>query len=159
MIAEISTLKRVCTDFTKVENYIKAINDDKHMWHLHHKLGLNHSIQELKDNNLYYHRPPEELEFLPSVVKGEDMYQGIACHSKTHKDAKTMIEASFEYQSFINELSRKQCDENKIIRNKLQFESWVEAYLVSERIKTRLDNEGLELQTGLDKDFIEELIG
>lgn len=159
MIAEIKTLKHVCDgDISKVANYIRAINDAKHTWHLHHKLGLNHSIQELKENNLYYHRPPEELEFLPpddaNII---DVYDDIKSHAGKHKDAKRRIESEFEFQSYINQLGRQQCNENKIITNSVQFESWIEPLLNYERIKYRLDNEALSIQTGLSKKFIEGL--
>ena len=160
MIAEIKTIKQICNgDFTKVLNYHKAINDNRHMWHLHHKLGLNHTIKELKDNNLYYHRPPEELEFLPgeytSII---DTYDSIKTHRTQHADAKRRIESEFEFISFVNDMSRKQCKDNQIIDNRLQFESWILSVIQYEQIKNRLDIDGLNVHTGLAKKFLEELL-
>ena len=160
MIAEIQTLKHVCNgDITKVTNYIKAINDSKHVWYLHHKLGLNHSLQELKDNNLYYHRPPEELEFLPPEdAEMIDVYDSIKSHTGKHHDAARRIQSEFEFRSYIDSLSRANCKDNKIIQNSVQFESWIEPLLNYERIKYHLDNESLSIQTGLSQKFIEDLI-
>lgn len=160
MIAEIQSIKRVCNgDFTKVANYKEAISDNCHMWHLHHKLGLNHTVRELKDNNLYYHRPPEELEFLPSEYIGMiDTYDSIKGHYLAHADAKRRIDSEFEFTSFINELSRKQCKDNQIIDNKLRFESWIQSVIEYEQIKNRLDIDGLNVHTGLSRKFLEELL-
>lgn len=58
-----------CEDISLIENYDKMIKDEnnKYGWVCHHKLEieLNKSRQELKDLNLYYHRPASELIFLP----------------------------------------------------------------------------------------------
>ena len=159
MIAEISTIKRVCNgDFTKIANYIEAINDYKHMWHLHHKLGLNHSINELKKANLYYNRPPEELEFLCAASKEEDIYGDLKTHSGIHAEAKKRIAAEFEFNALLNKLSRETCKDSSIVSNKLVFESWVQSLLAYERMTKRLDIEGLSVHTGLKESFIRELI-
>lgn len=160
MIAEISTIKKVCSgDFTKIANYNEAINDSKHMWHLHHKLGLNHSLRELKSNNMYYHRPPEELEFLCADNKDMiDTYDSIKTHAGKHADTKRRIESEFEFNSFVNELSRKQCADNKVISNMLQFESWIEGVLRHAQLKYRLDVQGLSVETGLTERFIQDVL-
>ena len=160
MIAEINKIKRICNgDFTKITNYRKAIDDNRHLWHLHHKLGLNHTIKELKDNNLYYHRPPEELEFLPSEYTDMiDTYDSIKTHSLQHIEAKRRIDSEFEFISFVNDISRTQCKDNQIIDNKLQFEGWIQSVILYERMKNRLDIDGLNAHTGLSRKFLEELL-
>ena len=40
----------------------------------------------------------------------------------------------------------------------MAFEGWVESYLISERIKSRMDNEMLSAATGLSEKFISDLI-
>ena len=52
-----------------VENYMAAKADDFEGWCMHHKLeikpdGTRVSVQELKDNGLYYDRPANELVFI-----------------------------------------------------------------------------------------------
>lgn len=63
-----NNIEKLCADYTKIENYEKAINDDSQMWHCHHRLEIHedytNSVKHLKMMNLYYNRPPEELIFL-----------------------------------------------------------------------------------------------
>lgn len=70
MISE-QRVKRFCKDdITKIENYDKAINDDRKIWHCHHRLELTldgefaNTIEDLKRLDMYYHRPYFELIFL-----------------------------------------------------------------------------------------------
>lgn len=68
-------VKRCCKDFTKIENYEKAITDTQ-TWDLHHRLETHFSdgtprpknaqlkAAELIALDMYYHRPPEELIFM-----------------------------------------------------------------------------------------------
>ena len=66
-------LRMFCTDYTAVENYDLAIADDQR-WDMHHRLETHDengnerdktlSIKELKERNLYFHRPPSEFIFL-----------------------------------------------------------------------------------------------
>ena len=67
MICSNTVKKYCCEDISLIENYNKAINDNTQTWHLHHKLEIdkNLSIKELKSMNMYYHRPANELIFLP----------------------------------------------------------------------------------------------
>ena len=79
------TYKYCCENISKIENFEKAINDSKNVWHCHHRLethtkeGIKRerpvSIISLKNDNLYYHRPASELIFL---TKSE--------HTKLHND-------------------------------------------------------------------------
>lgn len=71
----IKQAKKYCKEFTKIENYEKAIQDDK-LWVLHHRLETHFSngderlfkarlsIEELKALDMYYNRPADELIFL-----------------------------------------------------------------------------------------------
>ena len=66
---DISKLKKYCNDYTRIENYDKAISDKENMWHCHHRfeIGSNGEIISQKDlikQCLYYNRPAEELIFL-----------------------------------------------------------------------------------------------
>lgn len=67
-------------DFSKIENYEKAVADKTQIWHLHHRLEThkykdrnrkewikrdeNVSREELQAFGLYYNRPAEELIFV-----------------------------------------------------------------------------------------------
>ena len=51
-------------DIRLIENYYVAINDLSHMWECHHKFGVEYSREYLKNHNLYYHQPAEDLIFL-----------------------------------------------------------------------------------------------
>ena len=68
--------ERYCKDYQNIENYEKAKADDFKNWHCHHRLETHNSDgerrevditrRELKALNMYYHRPAEELIFLPT---------------------------------------------------------------------------------------------
>lgn len=105
MIGEIARLQQICSDpINQVENFTEAINDSKHMWHLHHKLGLNHSVEELQQADMYRHRPASELVFLCGAAPGEDVYLS---HRTAHNDAKICIEAEFEYKAMLDRMNRE----------------------------------------------------
>lgn len=63
-------IKYICSEYWNIENYDKAINDDK-MWECHHRLevsedGLHtiYSKKELRNKGLMFNRPADELIFL-----------------------------------------------------------------------------------------------
>jgi hypothetical protein len=160
MIADIAKIKQVCCEpIEKIANFVEAINDSRHMWHLHHKLGLSNTVAELKKNDLYFHRPANELEFILAANPGEDAYIDMATsHHNLHATAKDCIKAGFEYKCLLDKLGREQCKDNDIIGNRVAFESWVTSYIVSERIKSRMDSEMLSAATGLTQKFIEDIL-
>ena len=61
-----SIFKICCDDISLIENYDKAINDDTQTWHCHHRRETdeNKTVQQLKDEGLYFNRPANELIFL-----------------------------------------------------------------------------------------------
>ena len=65
MISERSAKRYCCEDISLIENYKEAINSNE-KWECHHRLEteLNKSVKELKDLNLYFNRPANELIFL-----------------------------------------------------------------------------------------------
>lgn len=79
-------VKEKCKDFTKIENYDKAIADDA-LWVCHHRLETHFSNgtprpnnahiseEELRALDMYLDRPPEELIFLT-----------LSEHSKLHNN-------------------------------------------------------------------------
>ena len=85
--------ERYCKDYENIENYQKAKKDNFKGWECHHRLethtsdGIRRefdiSYKELKALNLYYHRPPEELIFLPRSE--HDAYRKGKPKSEEHK--------------------------------------------------------------------------
>ena len=78
----IKNIQRFCReDPSLIENYDKAIADTTRIWDCHHRLEIQgnevHSMQELKELDLYYHRPACELIFLTHSE-----------HSSLHKSGK-----------------------------------------------------------------------
>lgn len=55
-----------CEDISLIENYKNAVEDETQIWDCHHRREIteNKTIKELKNENLYYHRPANELIFL-----------------------------------------------------------------------------------------------
>lgn len=65
MISE--NVKKFCNeDISLIENYEKAINDDKQTWDCHHRKETDEglSIKQLNKLGLYLNRPASELIFL-----------------------------------------------------------------------------------------------
>ena len=74
---KLNQLEAICKDYTKIENYDKAIADKEYKWEPHHRLeshfsdGTSRGIPNnflLKDElialDMYYDRPPEEIIFI-----------------------------------------------------------------------------------------------
>ena len=69
------TFQRYCKDYQDIENYEKALADNFKGWHCHHRLETHNpdgkrrdvdiTQKELIALGIYYHRPAEELIFLP----------------------------------------------------------------------------------------------
>ena len=67
----IASAKSFCRDdYTKIENYKEAVNDNAQTWELHHRNEFTldgkfaHTANELKAMNMYFKRPANELIFL-----------------------------------------------------------------------------------------------
>lgn len=72
MITDERRLRRYCTNFKEIENYEEAVKSPER-YDLHHRREIEtledgttvlRSAKELKDLDLYWHRPAEELIFL-----------------------------------------------------------------------------------------------
>lgn len=83
-------------DISLVENYDKAVNDEKNLWVLHHRdeirvlpsgMVARRSVEELKEAGRYRNCPPNELIFLTAHD-----------HSSLHHKGKKISEASIEKQ-------------------------------------------------------------
>ena len=62
------TVKKFCKDYTKIENYEQAVNDNTQTWICHHILGEILTPEQLIEHNFYYDVPPCMLKF---VTKAE----------------------------------------------------------------------------------------
>ena len=72
----IHNVSQYCSDYQKIENYEKAIDDTSQVWDCHHRLETHFSdgterpkdaqisMDELKALDMYYNRPANELIFL-----------------------------------------------------------------------------------------------
>ena len=68
MICE-QTVKKYCRDFTKIENYDKAIADKTKTWICHHRKEEFFSYKELKERNEYFDVPPEDLILVENKIE------------------------------------------------------------------------------------------
>lgn len=65
-----SVLNKYCKDYTKIENYDKALADNFKGWVCHHRLETTldgkeaHTPESLQRLNMYYNRPHFELIFM-----------------------------------------------------------------------------------------------
>ena len=102
-------VKKLCKDYTLIENYEEAVNDTTQTWVCHHILGEILSRQQLQDHDFYYDVQPCMLKF---VTKAE--------HNQLHKKGKTLSEAtrrkmseSAKHRSPISEATRRKLSEAK----------------------------------------------
>ena len=84
MINEDNARLFCCDDLSNIENYDLAIRDTTQTWHCHHRAEIlpcgNFYIADLQQNNLYFHRPANELIFLTP-------HDHKAIHSKNRKSS------------------------------------------------------------------------
>ena len=71
------TVKNFCKDYTNIENYETAINDESQTYICHHILGEILTKEQLIEHDFYYDVPPCMLKF---VTKAE--------HNKIHRHHK-----------------------------------------------------------------------
>lgn len=68
-MVNLKNAKSYCKDYTKIENYEKAINDKTQVWECHHRLeispmGNHYSKEYLIKQGLYFNQSPDALIFL-----------------------------------------------------------------------------------------------
>lgn len=87
MINENQALKYCCEDISLIENYKEAVSDQTKMWDIHHRRECDENgktlftHKQLKEMNLYYHRPASELIFVTRSM-----------HSKIHLEQMRKIQ-------------------------------------------------------------------
>lgn len=139
MICETTTLKYCKEDISLIENYDKAISDESQTWHTHHRLETHDengnlrsefiSKQSLKEDNLYYNRPANELIFLTAKdhislhTKGkhrteETLQRMSQTMSKVMKERNTNDEIRMKYEEIARNMGlrnkgRKMSEETK----------------------------------------------
>lgn len=117
MIAkDLNKLSKVCKDYTKIENYELAINDETQTWDCHHRLETHFSdgtprpinarlsMDELVTLGVYWNRLPEELIFMthkdhlrlhrkgiPLSEEQKQKYKGCQKGRKRSEEAKRRI--------------------------------------------------------------------
>lgn len=110
MIHEINVSKFCNEDFSKIENYDKAISDPTQTWHCHHRLEThdengeklikNILKKELIKRGLYYNRPAKELIFLTEKE-----------HASLHQAGRTL---SGETKKLLSERTTNQWKEHPL---------------------------------------------
>lgn len=129
-----SYIKYICKDYTKIENYEKAVADLNETWDLHHRLETHFSdgterplndhlsMQELKALDMYLNRPPEELIFLTRSdhkslhMKSTETRRKISEASKRYKhseEAKLKISRANKGKKISKETRRKMSEARK----------------------------------------------
>ena len=118
MICE-KTVKKYCKDFTKIENYDRAIADTTKVWECHHCFEALFTKEELIKYDWYYDVEPNCLVFLTQEEhislhnKGrshsEEAKRKIGKALKNRKDQskKVMCVETGEIFESVNEASRK----------------------------------------------------
>lgn len=87
-----------CEDISLIENYEIAVNSPlKYDCHHRNEIEMSKSMKELKELDLYYHRPASELIF---IERGE--------HTRLHQKGKIV---SFETRQKMSENNKKRVGE------------------------------------------------
>lgn len=113
----IDNAKEYCTDYTKIENYEQALNDDTQTWICHHKNGitLNCGHEKLIELGLYYDRPACELIFLTKSEHNTLHKSGHSYNKGKHHSEETRNKQSESHKGIhagSNNPSAKQCTIN-----------------------------------------------
>lgn len=119
-------LKRYCKDYTKIENYEKAVADTSQRWVVHHRLETHFSdgtprptnaflsYKELLALEVYFNRPAEELIFLTDTehkkLHGKDQQRAFFRSKKGRKlseETKAKLSAAHKGKPKTEEWKRK----------------------------------------------------
>lgn len=77
-------VKKYCKDYTRIENYEEAVNDNTQTWHCHHILGEILSREQLKDHDFYYDVPPCMLKFV-TETEHKSLHNKGKCPTEEHR--------------------------------------------------------------------------
>ena len=134
MINEKNVKKYCKEDFSKIENYDKAIADTTKVWHCHHRTEIwwNCTAQELIDNECYYNRKACELIFLTPEehaavhLKGNSFMLGKNHSEETRKKMSEAHKGRLPWNTgkHHSEESRKKIGEKSIGRKSTLGKTW-----------------------------------
>lgn len=146
MICE-SSVKVFCKDFTKIENYEKAVNDMSQTWACHHRLETHTSDgekrlvdiarKELIALGMYFDRPAEELIFLTKVEHAKLHRKGKQHSEETKKKISEAREGK-KREPFSEEWKRKLSEAHKGKHWRRKLSETREGHLVSEETRKKM---------------------
>ena len=102
-------VKKFCKDYTKIENYEEAVNDNTQTWDCHHILGEILSREQLKDHDFYYDVPPCMLKFVTRAEHTHLHKKGMHRSNETRKK----ISKAHKGRTFSEEHRRKLSEAKK----------------------------------------------
>lgn len=110
-------IKQFCKTPELIENYDKAMADMTQTWECHHRLETKcpvykPTVQDLKDWNLYYDRPSEELIFL-TKVEHTSLHMSIVDRSNEWKTKISLALKGKSKQPVSEEIRKKISEANK----------------------------------------------
>lgn len=111
-------VKWFCRNFTEIENYNEAVNDNTQTWVCHHKKEIDEckTVEQLKQEGLYYNRPPNELIFLTVNIHMSLHKKGCLASEET-KRKMSQVRKGKSHKSFSEETKRKMSEAQKGIKN------------------------------------------
>ena len=105
----IKKVKRFCKDYTRIENYEEAVNDQSQVWVCHHILGEILSREQLLDHDFYYDVPPCMLKFVTSAEHNQIHKQ----FKGKHHSEETRRKMSEAHRNISDETRRKMSESHK----------------------------------------------
>lgn len=118
----LETVKKYCKDYTKIENYEKAISDNTQVWNCHHRLEQVFTRKQLIIGGNYYDVEPECLIFLTKTE-----------HNKLHHKNKVVSKETRQKQALASK-------GNKNMLGKTFSKEHKEKISISHKGKTHLED-------------------
>lgn len=163
MIMISKNIKYFCKDYTKIENYDKAINDETQVWVCHHRLETckykdrnrkewirrdeNIPMRVLKFLGLYYDRPPEELIFM---TNDEHTTHHLIGHEVSEETREKLRKFNLG-KKHTEETKRKLSEMFKGVKKPPRTEEWKRKQSLARKGKPNLKNRGRKGYTPWNK--------
>lgn len=148
MINEYNAKRYCCESISNIENFEIAMSDRHNRWVCHHRLELiktggviDLSMQDLKDFNIYFNRPADELIFLSASEHAKLHFTGKPRSQEVRdKISKTSTGKPHPFSDEAKEHMR-QCIRSRAISNETRLKCSIASKKYWESVKNHTDEQ------------------